>query len=120
MLKHKIFIYLLIILFVIIAILTYEKLKLNITFTTNDPQLNELLNVNIKIKKFDKFKNADEVKIEIFNKYKKDESVSNVITPYSTGNYNFSYLPQYSGKYVINLTIKLQDNTYTKMKEVEI
>ncbi|MFV0289036.1 MAG: hypothetical protein ACK5HR_06275 [Mycoplasmatales bacterium] len=112
------------ILFLIFVVLTlislyyHNKVKINIMVQT--PVLNEMMTVNVEVKKGNQYLNLDSLNIELQHKYKKDEKISTELTPYSAGRYQLYYYPQIQGDYLIDIVAQKDDNKYYKNSIIKV
>lgn len=107
-----------IIIFCLFAVITfgiyeYNLPKLDVNFQ-NIGEIDKPLVVSITTTKQDKEINFDEVKINFYHKYKKDEIVEETLNPYELGKYKLIYFPQYHGEYLGTVSGKIGDKQIIK------
>ncbi len=100
--------------------LSFNHFRVHMNYNYNISKEDNLVNINIKTFKGFKLYEADEVTVKIYNKYKKDDSIEKKLNPLEEGKYNLYYYPQYSGTYIMNINVKIDDKIITKQKEFEV
>ena len=63
---------------------------------------------------------SKKMKVSIFNKYNKNESITATIDSYTLGKYLFYVTPEYSGEYIINISAKVQGATFLKSETFNV
>ncbi len=98
----------------------YNNMKINIVINYDEPKINELMNIDIYVKKGSKNIEAESMHIELNHKYRRDESVSLDLTPYATGEYHLSYYPQVQGDYILELDAVVSGEEIYKTENIKV
>lgn len=108
-------------LFVVVIIITiYKSSKISISIEETNTKLNEMMTLEINVKKYDKYISMDSLEINLQHKYKKDEKLTTKITPYADGRYKLYYYPQIQGEYLIDVTAEKKGETFYKNDTIKV
>ncbi len=89
--------------------------------TPSELKVNNPIPIEIETIKDSQLHTAYKVDIDVFNKYNKNETFSFTEVPaYEEGKYLVVFTPQYSGGYVINLSVTYEQEMNPTLYQVEI